>query len=47
MRDNMKQVKGTERARRHRATALRWTVGAAMHYADLSAWYRENLKEVR
>jgi carbonic anhydrase/acetyltransferase-like protein (isoleucine patch superfamily) len=25
----------------------RWTVGAAMHYADLSAWYRENLKEVR
>jgi carbonic anhydrase/acetyltransferase-like protein (isoleucine patch superfamily) len=25
----------------------RWTVGAAAHYADLSAWYRENLREVR
>jgi carbonic anhydrase/acetyltransferase-like protein (isoleucine patch superfamily) len=25
----------------------RWTVGAATHYADLSGWYRENLKEVR
>lgn len=25
----------------------RWTVGAARHYAELSAWYRENLKEVR
>jgi carbonic anhydrase/acetyltransferase-like protein (isoleucine patch superfamily) len=25
----------------------RWTVGAARHYADLSAWYRENLKEIR
>lgn len=25
----------------------RWTVGAAKHYAELSAWYRENLKEVR
>jgi len=24
----------------------RWTVGAAAHYTDLSAWYRENLKEV-
>ena len=24
----------------------RWTVGAAAHYAELSAWYRENLKEV-
>ena len=23
----------------------RWTSGAAHHYADLSAWYRENLKE--
>lgn len=25
----------------------RWTVGAAHHYAELSAWYRDNLKEVR
>ena len=25
----------------------RWTVGAAAHYAELSAWYRENLEEVR
>jgi carbonic anhydrase/acetyltransferase-like protein (isoleucine patch superfamily) len=25
----------------------RWTVGAAAHYAELSAWYRENLKEIR
>lgn len=25
----------------------RWTIGAAQHYAELSAWYRENLKEVR
>jgi carbonic anhydrase/acetyltransferase-like protein (isoleucine patch superfamily) len=24
----------------------RWTVGAAKHYEELSAWYRENLKEV-
>ena len=24
----------------------RWTVGAAKHYAELSAWYRENLREV-
>ena len=24
----------------------RWTVGAAAHYADLSAWYRDNLEEV-
>ena len=24
----------------------RWTVGAAAHYTELSAWYRENLKEV-
>ena len=24
----------------------RWTIGAAAHYADLSAWYRENLREV-
>ena len=24
----------------------RWTVGAAAHYAALSAWYRENLREV-
>ncbi len=24
----------------------RWTVGAAAHYAELSAWYRENLREV-
>jgi len=24
----------------------RWTVGAAAHYVELSAWYRENLKEV-
>ena len=24
----------------------RWTVGAAAHYADLSAWYRDNLTEV-
>jgi carbonic anhydrase/acetyltransferase-like protein (isoleucine patch superfamily) len=23
----------------------RWTSGAAQHYAELSAWYRENLKE--
>jgi carbonic anhydrase/acetyltransferase-like protein (isoleucine patch superfamily) len=23
----------------------RWTSGAAHHYAELSAWYRENLKE--
>ena len=23
----------------------RWTIGAARHYAELSAWYRENLKE--
>ena len=30
-----------------RAEAARWTVGAAAHYADLSAWYRENLKEIR
>jgi carbonic anhydrase/acetyltransferase-like protein (isoleucine patch superfamily) len=30
-----------------RAEDTRWTVGAASHYADLSAWYRENLKEVR
>ena len=25
----------------------RWTVGAAAHYAQLSAWYRENLEEIR
>jgi len=25
----------------------RWTVGAAAHYAELSAWYRENLREVK
>ena len=25
----------------------RWTVGAAAHYVELSAWYRENLREVR
>jgi carbonic anhydrase/acetyltransferase-like protein (isoleucine patch superfamily) len=24
----------------------RWTVGAAKHYVELSAWYRENLREV-
>lgn len=24
----------------------RWTVGAAAHYADLSAWYRDNLTEI-
>ncbi len=24
----------------------RWTVGAAAHYVELSAWYRENLKEI-
>ena len=24
----------------------RWTVGAAAHYVELSAWYRENLREV-
>ena len=24
----------------------RWTVGAAAHYAELSAWYREHLREV-
>ena len=24
----------------------RWTVGAAAHYAELSAWYRENLHEI-
>jgi carbonic anhydrase/acetyltransferase-like protein (isoleucine patch superfamily) len=25
----------------------RWTSGAARHYADLSSWYRENLKETQ
>ena len=25
----------------------RWTVGAAADYAELSAWYRENLRQVR
>ena len=25
----------------------RWTVGAARHYAELSAWYRDNLREAR
>jgi carbonic anhydrase/acetyltransferase-like protein (isoleucine patch superfamily) len=25
----------------------RWTSGAARHYADLSGWYRENLKETQ
>ena len=24
----------------------RWTVGAAAHYAELSAWYRENLRAI-
>jgi len=24
----------------------RWTVGAAAHYEELSAWYRENLREI-
>lgn len=24
----------------------RWTVGAAAHYAELSAWYREHLRQV-
>ena len=24
----------------------RWTVGAAAHYAELSAWYREHLEEI-
>ena len=24
----------------------RWTVGAAAHYAELSAWYRDNLEEI-
>lgn len=24
----------------------RWTVGAAAHYVELSAWYRDNLEEV-
>jgi carbonic anhydrase/acetyltransferase-like protein (isoleucine patch superfamily) len=33
--------------RQVREDDARWTVGAATHYADLSAWYRENLKEVR
>ena len=23
----------------------RWTVGAAAHYVELGAWYRDNLKE--
>lgn len=25
----------------------RWTVGAAAHYVELAAWYRDNLEEVR
>ncbi|OLC55904.1 MAG: hypothetical protein AUH85_08070 [Chloroflexi bacterium 13_1_40CM_4_68_4] len=29
-----------------RAEDERWTVGAAKHYEELSAWYRENLREV-
>ena len=29
-----------------RAEDERWTVGAAAHYSLLSAWYRENLREV-
>ena len=29
-----------------RADDARWTVGAAKHYAELSSWYRENLREV-
>ena len=29
-----------------RAEDERWTIGAAAHYADLSAWYRDNLTEV-
>ena len=33
--------------RQVREDDARWTVGAAKHYAELSAWYRENLKEVR
>jgi phenylacetic acid degradation protein len=24
----------------------RWTIGAAKHYAELSSWYRENLREL-
>jgi len=33
--------------RQVREDDARWTVGAAKHYAELSAWYRANLKEVR
>ena len=29
-----------------RAEDERWTVGAAAHYAELSSWYRENLREI-
>ena len=34
-----------QRVREVRPEDDRWTSGAAHHYADLSAWYRENLKE--
>jgi carbonic anhydrase/acetyltransferase-like protein (isoleucine patch superfamily) len=30
-----------------RAEDERWTVGAAAHYVELAAWYRENLTEIR
>lgn len=30
-----------------RAEDERWTVGAAKHYVELAAWYRENLTEIR
>lgn len=33
-------------ARAVRAEDERWTVGAAAHYVELSAWYRENLTEI-
>ena len=32
--------------RQVREEDARWTVGAAAHYAELSAWYREHLREV-
>ena len=30
-----------------RAEDERWTVGAAAHYVELAAWYREHLREIR
>jgi carbonic anhydrase/acetyltransferase-like protein (isoleucine patch superfamily) len=32
--------------REARPEDARWTVGAAKHYTELGAWYRENLREV-